>query len=78
MSCALSLFLQGLNLCVRLDPFDIGFQKIFIFILTIFHHQMIKCLFPGDIGSSMLVLFSLVEHLNLAYPKISNILLRCH
>ena len=26
-----------------------------------------KCLFPGGIGSSMLVLFSLVEHFNLAY-----------
>ena len=45
MSIALSIFLQGLNLCVRLDPFDIGFRKNFIFILTISHHQVIKCLF---------------------------------
>ena len=49
------------------DPIAIGLQKNFIFILTIFHYQVIKCLFPGGIGSSMLVLFSLVEHFNLAY-----------
>ena len=52
---------------VHRDPIAIRLQKNFIFILTIFHYQVIKCLFPGGIGSSMLVLFNLVEHFNLAY-----------
>ena len=50
-----------------LSIIGIGFQKNFIVILTIFHHEVVKCLFPGGIGFSMLVSKSTVEHLNLAY-----------
>ena len=64
MSHALSIVLQGLTQCVHHEPFGKGFKKISSF-LTIFHHQVTKCLFPGSIGSFMVVSFSPVEHLNL-------------
>lgn len=31
----------------------LGFKKIFILTLTIFHYQVIKCLFLGGIGSCL-------------------------
>lgn len=67
MSHALSIVLQVQTQCVHHYPFSIGFRTNFMFVLTIFNHQVIKRLFPGGIGSSVLVSFSQVEHLNLAY-----------
>ena len=49
MSHVLSVVLRGLIKHVHHDPFGIGFHLY----LTTFHHEVIKCLFPGGIGSSM-------------------------